>query len=298
MFSNEYLIPARRQIGIVSPTDDVDLLKALSLYLSSNFVFYHQFLMSPQFGVQRGRGTITALYQLPTPFAALEGKGLSRWVHLHSLLARTEPVTIDAVRSEKATTRQKSLAFAEPSGNLDSLLGELNELVYDALELNPPERALVHDLVHVRLELNDGKLGQPAIRSPRVEELRSYARRLKSELDEFLGDASSKRHQVGVVFDDRSGMVQIDLIADRQAARQLVVAQADTPTAKQLQETRQRLRLQPAQWVYFDRNLRLFEGTRTFLFKPMQRFHWTESQALFDASEIIAETLQLGESSP
>ena len=68
--------------------------------------------------------------------------------------------------------------------------------------------------------------------------------------------------------------------------------QADKPTATQLETTRQRLRKQHSQWVYFDRNLRIYEGTKTFFFKPLQRFHWTESQAMQDASEIIAETLQ------
>jgi hypothetical protein len=52
------------------------------------------------------------------------------------------------------------------------------------------------------------------------------------------------------------------------------------------------LRKQCSQWVYFDRNLRIYEGTRTFIFKPMQRFHWTVSQAMVDAREIISETLQ------
>jgi hypothetical protein len=51
------------------------------------------------------------------------------------------------------------------------------------------------------------------------------------------------------------------------------------------------LRKERAQWVYFDRNLRLYEGTRTCILKPMQRFHWTESQAMVDARHIIAETL-------
>ena len=44
--------------------------------------------------------------------------------------------------------------------------------------------------------------------------------------------------------------------------------------------------------MYFERNLRMYEETRTYLFKPMQRLHWTESQALADASGIIADTLQ------
>jgi hypothetical protein len=66
---------------------------------------------------------------------------------------------------------------------------------------------------------------------------------------------------------------------------------ADEATAKQLTKTRSNLREEAAQWVYFDRDLKIYSGTKTFLFKPMQRFHWTESQAMIDANEIIAETL-------
>jgi len=40
-------------IGIVSPTDDAQFLKALSLYLSSDFAYYHQFLTSTELGVKR-----------------------------------------------------------------------------------------------------------------------------------------------------------------------------------------------------------------------------------------------------
>jgi len=71
----------------------------------------------------------------------------------------------------------------------------------------------------------------------------------------------------------------------------VTVSSANKETAAQLEKTRQRLRKGRAQWVYFDRNLRIYEGTRTFVLKPMQRFHWTESQAMVDARHIIAETL-------
>jgi hypothetical protein len=56
-------------------------------------------------------------------------------------------------------------------------------------------------------------------------------------------------------------------------------------------KTRKELQHQAGQWLYFNRNLRIYEGTKTYLFKPMQRFHWTQSQAMVDASEIIAETM-------
>jgi hypothetical protein len=103
---------------------------------------------------------------------------------------------------------------------------------------------------------------------------------------------------VAVVYNEHSGMVQIDLVTDRTSARDITVAAADQLTARQLQRTAKRLRQRKSQWVYFDRNLRIYEGTKTFLFKPMQRFHWTESQAMHDAIEVIAGTLQIGDESP
>lgn len=47
-----------------------------------------------------------------------------------------------------------------------------------------------------------------------------------------------------------------------------------------------------SQWVYFNRNLRIYEGSKIYILKPLQRLHWTRTQAVQDAGEIIAETVQ------
>ena len=297
VFSDEYLIMPPRQIGIVSLSDDRDLLKALSLYLSSDFAFYHQFLTATQFGVQRGRGTLKSLRTIPIPLANLGRQELKPWIQLHARLVKTTPLDVRKERTERQKPGRALPGMEDNHNDFTPLLKELNDLVNDTLGLDARDRALVHDLVRVRLELNDGKVGHEAVRKPEPGEMRTYAKRLKAELDAFIGDELPKRFQIGVVFDALSGMVQVDLLADKHAAREITIVKASAPTAKQLEETRQRLRRQHSQWVYFDRNLRLYEGTKTFVFKPMQRFHWTESQAVFDASEIIAETIQLGDDS-
>lgn len=300
VFTDKYLIVPPRQIGIVSTTDDVAFLKALSLHLSSDFAFYHQFLTSTQFGVKRDVATLTALRSIPVPIAGYTPTQLKPWVELHSRLVNTAPIDVRDVRLEGRKKGQRELQYDNDAQDLDVLLKELNALVYDSLGFDDRDRALVHDLVRVRLELNDGRIGQPAVRPPTPAELKAYARRLKSNLDAFIENELDKWHHIGIVFDvsSGSGMIQIDLIAHKSAAREPVVLPADSPTAKQLVKTRQRLRKRQSQWVYFDRNLRIYEGTKTFVFKPLQRFHWTESQAMLDASEIIAETLQLGDGSP
>ncbi|HUX16139.1 MAG TPA: hypothetical protein VMW52_06675, partial [Phycisphaerae bacterium] len=69
------------------------------------------------------------------------------------------------------------------------------------------------------------------------------------------------------------------------------VLRADISEAAALEECRQRIRQQKSQWVYFDRNLRVYDGDNTYILKPMQMFHWTQSQARVDAMDIVPESM-------
>jgi hypothetical protein len=171
-------------------------------------------------------------------------------------------------------------------------LKELNTLVSDTLQLTKREQALVHDLVHIRLELMDGNLGTAAVGPPNTSQILRYAKRLKSELDAFVDGVLERRHHVGVVFDAQSAMIRVNLTPDLQIAKEVSVLSADNSVAAELEKTRKKLREERNNWVYFERDLRVFEGNQTFVLKPMQRFHWTETEAMFDASEIISETLE------
>ena len=204
---------------------------------------------------------------------------MAEWVVLHDRLARTEPRRMDASETDV------------PDDGQPALIERLNHLVGRSLGLSERDEALVHDLVHVRFVLNQGKVGPDATRAPRVAEMETYARWLRRELDDFVGEESERRHAVTVVHDEHSAMVAIDFTRDREAAATLRVLRADAADATTLERTRRRLREKHAQWVYFDRALKIYRGRQTFLFKPRQRFHWTRTQAMLDAGDIIAETL-------
>jgi len=72
------------------------------------------------------------------------------------------------------------------------------------------------------------------------------------------------------------------------------VERADASTSADFERARRQVREKRSQWLYFERNLRIYEGSRVFLMKPLQRLHWLRSQALLDADTIIAETLAGG----
>ena len=293
IYSDEYFIVPARQLGIISPAGDKNLLKALSLFLSSDFAFYHQFFCSTQLGVQRGRATHESLRKMPCPLALANRDELKKWVALHGKLAKCQPRKMESGKKKKKPAEED--LFEQPEHDLDDLLVELNEMTADALGLTKEERRLVSDLVQVRYALNDGKRGEAAMREPKPKELTAYAKALKDELDDFAGDFAGRSHKVTVVADVESGsaMIEIDFTTDHEAARKPVVMDATDAEAKSLRRAKTKLLddEEAWQWTYFNRNLRIFKGRKTYVFKPLHYFHWTQSAALTDASQIIAETL-------
>jgi hypothetical protein len=281
VYSDEFLIVPPRQIGIAADPAHVGFLVALALYLNSDFATYHQFFTAPEFGIKRSRGTLRSLRTLPVPFHPDANQDWYLWEELYEGLRRAESAGV-AVGNRNW--------YAKGPGA--ELLRELNARVNEALGLDKTAQASIRDLVHVRRALVDGQVGEPAVRAPEPKEIEAYALMLQRELDSFLEGDVNARHRVTAVYDARSAMVEIDLVRNTTIRQPVLVVSANTPTAKEFHKIRAHLREKRSQWVYFDRSLRIYEDTRTYLLKPMQRFHWTESQALADASDIIADTLE------
>jgi hypothetical protein len=275
VFTDEFVVVPPRQIGIVNVNDDPALLKALALYLSSDFALYHQFFTASHFGVQRAIASLRALRQIPIPLLKLTRDELAEWAALHDRLARTKPRLLPDSKQPEA-----ELAESPADDGQDTMVEELNHRVFDALGLDEGDRALVEDLVRIRIALNDGKIGRDAMNSASKKELQTYAEWLQRE---FETQSDGERHSVTVLHDDHSGFVAVEPAKDRAPIR---VVDADTESARTLARTREQLREEHAQWVYFDRSLRLHRGEKTYLFKPIQRMHWTRTRALLDAADI------------
>lgn len=152
VFSDKFVVVPPRQIGISGSAERTQLLKALALYLSSDFAFYYEFFTSPQMGVREGRSTLDTLKSLPDPFSELSESTLAQWADLHDEL-------VEASRDEAAGP-----LFSGSHGRLEHLRDTLNTKVNELLGLQDWQRWLVHDLVHVRRHLSDGNLGEPRTR--------------------------------------------------------------------------------------------------------------------------------------
>lgn len=286
-FTSDFILVPPRQIGIAGSAKETPLLKALALYLSSEFVAYYDFFMSPQGGVREGRSTLASLRLLPAPLGELTERQLGTWAGLYDQLASTQQELWHA--KEKFDLPRPTVNPRPFEMRIEGLEAEANEAVANLLELTDEERVLVRDFVHVRRHLADGFVPHEAVREPDQKELEAYARRLKRTLDGYIEESEPRRHDVTVIVHSSTGMVGIELVPRARAGSRAIAA--TDAAAKSLTEVERRLAAEHSQWLYFDRNLFLFDGPRTLIRKPLQRLWWTESQALADADQLVAEAL-------
>jgi hypothetical protein len=276
VYDERFIAVPPRQIGIAGTERSQSLLKALSLFVVSDFSIYHQFFFTPEWGISTSISTLETLKRLPLPFGSIDSTELEEWESLHSRLIKGD---------------LEKIPLLEDNVDDTPLRAELNERVYKLLRLAKHECCLISDLVDVRMQLLRGKVAADAIREPNPDELLAYCRMLRDELDAFVDDQPSLKHRVTVSKNGRSAVLAIELLTNERRKQQPKITDIDDTTASEFAKIRSKVRKKHSQWFYFNRNLRMYEGHTTYIFKPLSRLHWLESQALQDASTIIAETL-------
>jgi hypothetical protein len=268
IYSDKFIAVPPGKIGIAGPPRAKNILKALSVYLSSDFVTYQQFFTTPEWGISTSRATLDALKHLPVPLDNLLETEIRQWADLRDALAN------DGADS-KAVSQQ--------------LLDEVNQSVIQLLGLGKAERILIEDFVRWNMQVIKGKVPRIVTKRPDRKTIGAYLKMLKAELDVFLGDNIGVRHTVDALCDKFSAIVAIAVITGADTAPSIF--HADEKAAISLAKTRDHLLKQHSQWLYFARNLRMYADNTVYMLKPLEQIQWTSRQAILDAGEVIAETL-------
>lgn len=268
IYSERFIAVPARKIGLAGPRQTRDLLKAMALYLSSDFCRYQQFFMTPEWGVRTSQATLAALRNLPIPLGELTE------VELREYAAQQEELVSKLQDGSRPSEKE---------------LREVDSQIYRLLELTPTERILVEDFVGWNMQLVKGKVPAQLVAPPADHAIKAYLTVLKKELDEFIGRDSGLSHDVHAVRAEGSAMLGIRLVHGAVGSPALVKAGDETAAA--LQRTREHLLQRHSQWLYFERCLKIYHDGAMYVFKPLEAIHWTRRQAILDAGDIIAETL-------
>lgn len=274
VFSNESLVVPPRQLGIAGKEEQADLLRAIALFLSSDFVTYQQFFASTEWGIRADRATKETLHELPIPFGDMDSSELHDWARLYAEL------------QEKART-------GDDSDTQEQLLGEANRRVNKALGLRKNEIALIRDFLVYRKQLIEGRVPHEATSPASDRETQAYAKHLRDELDAFVADSSPLRHAITVYRGEENRLAVVEIEAVKKAGRPIEpeIHSAVEPLTEIARKVQNVFEKHHRHWLYYERGLRIYDRNTIYLFKPNERLHFLESQALVDADDLLSEIL-------
>ncbi len=278
VYSDKFIVVPPRQIGIAGK--DSEKLKALCLYLNSDFVYYHQFFTSEtSLGIERDVTNKNDLLKLPIPLGCLSPSQISDWAKLYNELVDADIKNPDETPG--------LFVGSQRSKRLEPLLYRMNQLVYNSLGINTYEQNIIDDFLQTRMKLNEGVIAQEAVKQATKSEMLTFATIMKNELDGFLN--GEDKHQIKVHYSDDSAIIEINHLK-KSGVGQPELKEVQSETKTEFEELAKLLKEQ-GQWIYFNIGLRIFKDRTTYIFKPRQRLYWLKSQALVDADEFIADKL-------
>jgi hypothetical protein len=257
-FSDRDFIFRNPKVGLSGPATDANYLylRAVSLIWTSSITAYYLFLeFTAGWGISRSMIDLGDAGRMPMPH--LTDRQVADLAELHLSLSAEEPIV-----HKRADWQRR-----------------LDEGVATVLRIPPQVMLLAQEFREFRLPLVKGKAPPELTCRPNADQLQMYARRLTVELDGFL-ERESRRHHVTVLIAPDGIVATIELVNKGQDEE------------KDVRDILLAAEQKYAQWIYVRRSVRIFAGRKIHLCKPARRLEWTETQALLDAADVIAEVAE------
>lgn len=266
-FSEEDFIFRHPKLGLSAPLADADWLRAVAVIWTCSITPYCLFLdLSAGWGVSRSTIDLGDARRMPMP--NLTDNLVAELANLHRSLAAEEAALDDRTDWQR----------------------RLDEGVASILKIPTQVMSLARELGEFRLPLVKGKAPREVTSLPNERQLGIYARRLTAELDGFM-ENKSRRHCVTVLSAPAGIVATIELVNNGQTLKSTVKI-AEGEEQKDVHAILSAAAREFSQWVYVRRSVRVFAGSKIHLCKPARRLEWTETQALLDAADIIAEVAE------
>jgi type I restriction-modification system DNA methylase subunit len=264
-YSDQDFVIPHSQIGMSVTWDDSRHLQAISVLINSSIIQYYLFFCSPSWGTERDKVYLEDVKKIPIP-------------------------NLSQKQIDDLAILQEHLVSEELFGNKNNLQEILDSEVNHILKIPDTLRIVCKEFMEIRLTLNQGKTKTIATEPPSIQEdLLNYAERLRYELDNFV-EGSDIRHSISITTSKDLIICTVELY-NSETEIPIKIKKADAQDAQFLREIQQKLRQQFSQWVYIQRGMRLFSDTQIHICKNPRLIDWTQTQAMYDSDNLIAEML-------
>lgn len=263
----DFVIPTPK-VGIAADREDADYLKATALYLNSSVAQYANFFGNAQWGVSQA--LVNPKNMGAIPFIDLSPQQVKK-------LAETYD---DLVEQERAYLAEHAPLKGEP---LD-LQNQVDAVIEEILQIPNDISVTARDFMRVRYQLLEGKTGDSASKPPSPQELENYAEQLRLQVDDF----AQRHHRISVHAAQDAIIATVEVTSASEAVPVVVAQRPNTVVSSILNAVRE----QHSQWAYIQRSVRVFDGSCVHIVKAPRLLDWTQTQAVQDAADLIAQILE------
>ena len=261
--------------GIAGPPQHREILMFLAAYLRSSLARYYMFHTSSNWGI--GMQVVSLKELLKIPFL---------WPTTDRQLEIIEEVSELVI----SALSNASSAWVHRTSLVDQTQDKIEILILEYFDILPAEQILIEDTLNINapsFRPNANSKNIPSIESSSLDMINRYCNRLCSTLNNW-----SKRSNFKVVYEaKRSLEMGIALVVLEVTENEIsAINENDWSILTALHRLQNAATTQVNTFELL-RGVKVFEGNKLYIMKPVGKRYWTETSALNDADEIATAIL-------
>lgn len=273
-------------IGITG--SDSNILKWIVIYINSSLLTYYHFMTSTRFGVERSPVSTDDYKNIPF---ILPDRNSTEYREALELYAEIEKVLI---------TKGHEKGKAE----IQRYKTQIDNIVFTVFGLYEWQRQLIYDTLEYELDSyywsiskaknkNGTNKKSVSIDYPTPQAIRNYAKKFVDVVNSLLQYEQMRLIARTYQNDMPLTIVEFEKIPFYNSNYESdVISIEGTYKMKDLLFVLDSLLIeQKTPFLYMQRQIRIYEQQKMYLIRPSENRYWTESQALIDSEEAVAEWL-------
>jgi hypothetical protein len=265
--------------GIVGPSSDRKLLMFLAAYLRSPLARYFLFHTSSKWGVTRQQVTVDDLLRLPFP-----------WPDTMPDATRAKQIIEEVSHLVESASQKADEPWVNRTSLVNTTQAQIEPLIFEYFDIVSSERILIKDAIQITIpSFRPSAEGRfiPSIEPSSMEIIEKYTTRLCETLNNW---ATRSNYQV-IGSSKRSASMGVGLVVLEKVVRGALSSQDNYGDILAILTQLRKGASTKVNTFELMRGVKVFDGNRLYILKPLGRRNWTETAALNDADEIASSIL-------
>lgn len=258
--------------GITAKNEETRL-KALTGYLNSSIVPYFTFLTASLWGIERDQVSKTEFGKLPSILFEISDHELAKLAH-----------NVEIIQELMST------GIAETDPRIMELEEEIDQIIYETLDISDTEKFLVDDMLNYSLDFFWKGEKSKACSRVNIQDIMVYAQTFCDTVNSILQFGQLRAW--ATVYSGKSPLRLVSIHFNRAKDAGTVEKQSSSEKLEEaLANLERKIQTEYSESIYVRRNIRFYDGDTLHITKPDEKRFWSRSMALRDADETLAEGL-------